>query len=66
MMVSGTKPCKESKNVIFNWLKTIVTSSKTLDPSTNEYYKMNVKRKRGDDHSPPKVTFGHFRRVVII
>ncbi|KAL1506281.1 hypothetical protein ABEB36_005673 [Hypothenemus hampei] len=51
------KVCKTSKNVV-NWFKTLVSTSKSIEGGNNicgnEYYKMNIKRKRGNDHSPPK------------
>uniref|UniRef100_A0AAR5PIE0 C2H2-type domain-containing protein n=1 Tax=Dendroctonus ponderosae TaxID=77166 RepID=A0AAR5PIE0_DENPD len=47
---------KDSKNVIINWLKAIISSSKELnDANCAEYYRMNVTKQRGNNNSRPRV-----------
>ncbi|KAH1022199.1 hypothetical protein HUJ04_011630, partial [Dendroctonus ponderosae] len=46
---------KDSKNVVINWLKAMILSSKELnDANCAEYYRMNVTKQRGNNNSRPR------------
>ncbi|XP_050304368.1 uncharacterized protein LOC126741934 [Anthonomus grandis grandis] len=54
-----TNDLKDAKSSVINWFKSKVQNSKIWEDScangnTNEYYKMNVKKKRGCYNSPPR------------